>query len=448
MSARAQGGRLRIGLSEALPDFTTGAQNARSIFGAVAGQGAVYDTLTEVSADGALKGELAVSWAPSSDAAVWTFALRDNVQFHDGVALTAGIVADVFMRYRATADAASILSTVSSVEALPGNRVRFALEGSNPDFPWYLSDPGLVVTRPAASRAQPPLGTGLYRFEEWGREGRILARRVTPHYKDGYAGWFDELELLAMPDEGARAQALLSGRIDVTHDLLPETLERLDRDARFDVRMVPDARYLAFECLGADAADLRASLSATISRGNLMSGAIAPLGRAAHDNPFPQGSATVLHVSSAPPLPRELSVAVAPDLGAAGARVVSVFAKQLSASGTRARLAAQPDKADILIHRLPVRPLADWAWLDWARFSGGGAELMTALGEARACLDPELRAALFAQVNVLAARTTHVVVPCYLNNTMAYTRSVAPPGRLGADLDLDGARIAERWWRV
>lgn len=448
VSARSGGGRLRVGLSEALPDFTVDLKSSPSIFGAVAGQGAVYDTLTEVSADGALKGELAQSWVPSDEAAVWTFTLRDDVRFHDGVPLTAGTVADVFTRYRETCDQASILSTVSSVRELPGNRVRFALTGSNPDFPWFLSDAGLVVARPSASRDEPPIGTGLYRFVDRCRDGRVLARRVSHHYKDGHAGWFDELELLALPDERARMEALLSGRIDVTHDLLPETLDRLSRDPRFEIGMMPDARYLAFECRGAQGAELKASLSAVVSRDELVTGALGSLGRAAQDHPFPRAALTAPTKRNVAPLPQEVAVAVVPGLGAVGARVVWVFSKQLIAAGTRVRLAESLEEADIVVRRLPVRPLEDWAWLDWARLESDGSKLTQALCDARGSFDPQTRTAAFMRVAVLAAETSSIFVPCYLNNVVAFTRNVTSSGRLGADLDLDGARIAERWWRA
>ena len=55
----------------------------------LAGHGAVFDTLTQVSADGTLVGELAESWEASGDANTWTFKLHQGVNFHNGKAFCA-----------------------------------------------------------------------------------------------------------------------------------------------------------------------------------------------------------------------------------------------------------------------------------------------------------------------------------------------------------------------
>jgi ABC-type transport system substrate-binding protein len=82
-----QGGKLRLALSGASrgDDWTQG----DGLFMQVAKVGLVYETLTEVAADGTLRGELATDWTSSSDARVWTFDLRKSVLFHDGAPFVA-----------------------------------------------------------------------------------------------------------------------------------------------------------------------------------------------------------------------------------------------------------------------------------------------------------------------------------------------------------------------
>ncbi|MDJ0995110.1 MAG: ABC transporter substrate-binding protein [Dinoroseobacter sp.] len=449
VSARTRHGRLRVGLSDFASDLGCGLELDHSLYGAVAGQGAVYDTLTELSADGALKGELAQSWAPSENARVWTFTLRDAVRFHDGVMLSAEVVADAFARHREAQTQASILSTVLNIRAVSRREVRFILDGSNPDFPWYLTDPSLVVTRPAPVGGEAPVGTGLYQFVSGTKGGRVLAQRVPQHYKDGHAGWFEEIELVSLPDDTDRAEALLSGRIDVTHDLLPETLGRFQRDHRFGVRIAPDARYISFECRGRQPTQLKAALDAAISRDQLVSDALGPLGRTAYDHPFPGSAASATSPGFAPHELQSISIGVAPGLGAIGARVVAAFCDQLQAGGTRVRLASSLATADVVARRLPVRPLEDWAWLDWTRYADSGYNnLADTLSVARSTLDPQERTARYARVTSRASEISNIFVPCYVSNAMVYARNLAHSGPVGSDLDLDGARIAERWWRA
>ena len=56
----------------------------------------IFDQLTDIASDGTVQPRLAVSWEASPDALVWTFALRENVKFHDGKLLT---IEDVLWTY-------------------------------------------------------------------------------------------------------------------------------------------------------------------------------------------------------------------------------------------------------------------------------------------------------------------------------------------------------------
>ena len=87
-AAPMRGGRLRAALSGASRDDRWDAVPS-GLFMQAAVQGAVFDTLTEIAADGTLRGELATGWQAEDGGRVWTFDLRSDVSFHDGVPLTA-----------------------------------------------------------------------------------------------------------------------------------------------------------------------------------------------------------------------------------------------------------------------------------------------------------------------------------------------------------------------
>src|SRR6056297_1269757 len=79
-----KGGRLRVALSGSNSSDNWDARTHSDIFMQAAAQGAVFDSLTEVAADGSLVGELATEWEATPDAKVWTFDLRQGVTFHNG----------------------------------------------------------------------------------------------------------------------------------------------------------------------------------------------------------------------------------------------------------------------------------------------------------------------------------------------------------------------------
>ena len=168
----------------------------------VARQGMIFDTLTEVAGNGILKGELATGWQASEGARQWRFDLRPDVRFHDGSPLTARDVV------------ASLQSLLPQPEitAQGALHVQITLPQANPGLPLLLSEPRYVI-RPAHA-LEAGIGTGLYRLRRFSAGRQVLAERVESHYKDGTAGWFDTVELVAIPAREVRAQALSERLVD------------------------------------------------------------------------------------------------------------------------------------------------------------------------------------------------------------------------------------------
>lgn len=177
---------------------------------------AVFDTLTEVGADGVLRGELATEWRMAEDTNSWEFDLRADVLFHDGRPMTAEDVA------------ASISAQRSDLKITPvsDGTLRIQTDAPNPNLPMMLADPALIVRR--AGDEKSLVGTGLYRASSW-QEGRaFLGKRCEQHYKDGRAGWFDAVEVAVIPDPAVRAQALKEGFVDVAELPDPQSLSVRD----------------------------------------------------------------------------------------------------------------------------------------------------------------------------------------------------------------------------
>lgn len=208
----ARGGRLRAALSGAKRTDRFNSTMDQGLFMQVAMVGTVFDTLTEIAADGTLRGELATSWTGSPDASVWTIDLRSSVEFHDGTGFTADDVLATFDLHRDT-----ILGDVLEVSSPSAHKLVVILSSGDPDFPYRLSDPRLVIypgkNMPAAM--QEGIGTGLYRVHRFQPGRQLLARRVESHYKDGVSGWFDDIELVGLSADAVRAEALREHYVDV-----------------------------------------------------------------------------------------------------------------------------------------------------------------------------------------------------------------------------------------
>jgi ABC-type transport system substrate-binding protein len=203
-STPRRGGRLRLALSGASRADTW--TQGQGLFMQMARQGLVFDTLTEVAADGTLRGELATDWTASEDARAWRFTLRRDVAFHDGQPFAA---ADVVASAQGFED--------GTVTATGSHQVVFDLYAPDPALPLRLAQPAFYIS--AAHAMGQGIGTGLYRVKHFTPGQRLLTERVSTHYKDGSAGWFDEVELTSIPSEEVRAQALreyLVDGVDVT----------------------------------------------------------------------------------------------------------------------------------------------------------------------------------------------------------------------------------------
>jgi ABC-type transport system substrate-binding protein len=196
------GGRVRVALSGARRSDSWAAGDG--LFMQVAQQGLVFDTLTEVAADGTLRAELATGWDTSDAGLTWKFDLRKSVTFHDGAAFSA---ADV------VSSLDHLFSDTARFVALDKHTLIVTLNAPNPGLPLLLARPEFII-RPAHAPLSG-IGTGLYQVKHFAAGQQLLTTRVASHYKDGDAGWFDEVELVSIPSEPVRVQALAEYLVDV-----------------------------------------------------------------------------------------------------------------------------------------------------------------------------------------------------------------------------------------
>ncbi len=450
------GGRLRAVLPGASFTDSWDARKGFGLFMAAAGLGAVFDCLTEVGADGALRGELAIGWEASRDAKLWTFDLRDGVRFHDGMAFDAACVVETIRMHIATGPAGAawhLVSNIDTVRATSATQVQFQLHSGNADFPYLLSDRHLIIY-PAgriAEAMREGIGTGLYRVARFEPGERFLGWRVADHYRDGSAGWFDQIEFLAVESAEERLEMLQTGRVDTAAQIDPVSAETVELSADLSLSSTPGNQHVVMDAGAIADPNAQKALKLAVDRDAMLIDGLYGHGHVGHDSPV--GPFNQYYQISGSNYDPEQSLFL---LKKAGMQGLNLGLTPLSSApmGLLASLLPSLTKAGFGIGEgasLPMRLSSGRATEDWA-FGAMGSDLgrdktVSNLQEmARSELDPTRRAALYAELQDAFRTSSHVVIPVFANFLHAVRKGVTAPEMLGNLWPMDNARFAERWW--
>jgi len=190
--------------------------------------------------------DLAESWTISDDAKIYTFKLRQGVEWHKGYgAFTSDDAKFSFDRVLDPATGSAyrgqIADIIEAVEAPDASTVRFVLKNTNAEFLHKVTafNNGWLVSRKAVTEMGDkynlnPIGTGPFVFEQWisGSEVRLSAN---PKYFEG-APKISQLIFRLIRDETAAAIALERKEIDIFFAMQqPEVIERLRKTAGVQV---------------------------------------------------------------------------------------------------------------------------------------------------------------------------------------------------------------------
>ena len=193
--------------------------------------------------------ELATEWTPNDDGTEWTFALRDDVTFHDGTDFNAEAVCANFERMFDQNEAGQTAgeywgyvmgsfkndaanSLYQGCEATSEFEATLTISGPTSGFPTMLSLASLSMQSPTAmtegdangiavegegfsfpAYANAPVGTGPFTFGEYDEaNGSITLERNDDYY--GEQAQVSELIFRVIPDESTRRQELEAGSIN------------------------------------------------------------------------------------------------------------------------------------------------------------------------------------------------------------------------------------------
>ncbi|BBK36415.1 transporter [Allostella sp. ATCC 35155] len=203
----------------------------------------IFDALVDKDAESRRRPGLAVSWKAVAPT-IWEFRLREGVKFHDGQDFTAQDVAFSIDRVRTLPNNPNPYTNnvrpIVRTEIVDPLTVRFHTEAPAPQLPGLLGNV-FIVSHKAAAGAAPgdfrtakaAIGTGPYRFD-----GYKPAEALRLVRNDAYWGTRPVWEVLTfrvIPNDTARAAALLAGDVDAI-DFVPSTeVASLERNPRVAV---------------------------------------------------------------------------------------------------------------------------------------------------------------------------------------------------------------------
>ena len=191
----------------------------------------MFNTLVRYSPeDFSIQPELASSWSVSDDGHTWTFVLRDDVRWHDGVPFTAE---DVKFTFDSIMDPnvnagyhRPSLGDVESVEVVGPHTVQVNLKNVNFDFLPLLGDflhiypkhvlEGQDLNNPTAF-LDHPIGTGPFKFS-----GHVLNASYTVVANEDYFKGPPKLASIVfkvLPDTTVQVAQLRTGELDVADRL-------------------------------------------------------------------------------------------------------------------------------------------------------------------------------------------------------------------------------------
>ena len=481
-----RGGTLRVGLNGANTSDSWDGRTHSDAFMINTAHGCVFDCLTEVGADGTLKGELAESWEASADAKTWTFNLRQGVTFHNGKAFGADdVIASLEMHTAEGAKSAAkpIVSAITEMKKMSDHQIQFTLAAGNADFPFLLSDYHILMF-PAGMIEEAiakGIGTGLYSVVSFDPGVRFVGKRVDGHYKGDSAGFFDSVEYIAINDSTARMNALMTGQVDAVNRVDTKTEALLKANPNVSIFEVTGNQHFTFPMLTNQApfdnVNVRKALKYGINRQEMVDKILQGHGAVGNDHPI--GPANQYFASDLPQLEYDADKA-AFYMKEAGLTSLDIDISASDAAFTGAVDAAQLYQAsaksagiNINVVQEPAdgywsnvwlkkpwcacywsgRATEDWMFstayesgVPWNDSHWENARFQSLLLEGRAELDSDKRRTIYREMQAIMSEEGGTIVPMYANYVDAHSNKLANTGTIGNLWQMDSSRMAERWW--
>ena len=175
----------------------------------------IQSTLIATDNNLAFVNDLATDYGCSEDGLTWTFHIREDVMFTDGVPLTAEDVAFTINGIVNGEAAEADLSMVDEARAVDATTCEIAMKRPNNALLYTLAVVGIVPAHAyGPDYGEHPIGSGRYMLEQWDRGQQVILRANPDYY--GEKPLMDRVVVLFM-EEDASLAAAQSGTADVAY---------------------------------------------------------------------------------------------------------------------------------------------------------------------------------------------------------------------------------------
>lgn len=445
---------------------------------------ALRNNLIEVGPGGRLEPELATEWDSNADSTVWTFKLRQGVEFHNGKTMTAEDVVWSINLHRGentTSHAKSLLLPITDVAASAPDEVTITLNAPNAGFPSLLTLLQVLIVPAEDTNFDAGIGTGGYILESFEPGVSARGRRNPNYWKEGRAH-FDEIELRAIRDVSARMTALQTGQIDAMNYVDATTANLLKALPNVQLIQTQGKLHFAFSVKCNEGPftdpDVRRAMKLAIDRQEIVDKVLSGFGSIANDQPIstayqyhnpnlpqtmydPEEARALLRKAGVEGATVQLHVSETPFTGAVDA--AQLYREHAARAGLNIEVTREPEdgywsniwgKRPFFASRWSGRVNED-AMLSlaysrqsigtWNETAWDNEAFNLALVAARGEKDETRRRELYWECQSLIHADGGMIAPVWADFLDAASSRIGH-GDLASDWELDGARAAERWW--
>lgn len=163
------------------------------------------------------------------DNVTWHIRLRRGVHFHNGKTLSPDDVVYSLMRHRDPATGSKVKAVAEQfarARRIGPHDVELRLTGPNPDLPVILAGSNFLIVESGRRDFSVANGTGPFTLRHFAPGIRTVVHRNPNYWKPGRP-YLEEIELIAIPDELSRVNALLSGDVQAVLAVSPGSVRRV-----------------------------------------------------------------------------------------------------------------------------------------------------------------------------------------------------------------------------